>query len=86
MEAVRICGANKVFAKPSDWNEAIDGPCDDLHVLKTETQMRSAWHPTNEEIDALMAGEVVLIAVFGQALPPLMVGVSVDNTSKMIGE
>lgn len=73
MYAARIDGATRCLAKPGDMS---DDECHSLHVRDVLTPegnpvMLSAWVPTPEELQALMAGGHVVLGVCGNAHPPV---------------
>ena len=47
----------------------------DLMVLRTENGFVSAWFPTPAELAALNQGAPVYLFIYGNAHPPVMVGV-----------
>jgi hypothetical protein len=40
--------------------------------------MVTAWHPTPDELAALMAGAAIHVQILGQSHPPIMVGVGLE--------
>lgn len=70
----RIEGATIELGKPDDWDDS-KGQCDSLPVRIEETDqgpcLSSAWYPKPEELQALLAGQPVILSVFGQAHPPV---------------
>lgn len=70
MNPLRIQGANL---------RLVGDGCKDLHVIKQEcpthgVSYTSAWEPTPDELAKIMAGEPILLTVFG-GVPPVWVGV-----------
>lgn len=71
MIPLRIAGANVQFSSPSG--------CSDISTLWVRRVQRpdgtemllSAWEPTEEELQALLAGGRVELAVMGAMLPPV---------------
>lgn len=74
MEAVRPFMATHTLGKPKDWDEAISGECYDLAV-RVDTglwplECTSAWRPTKQELEILLAGGVVEVSIVG-GQPPM---------------
>lgn len=64
----RIAGCTMELGKPADWDDS-KGECASLPVRVEQTNqgqcLTSAWYPTKEELALLLAGEPVLLSVFG---------------------
>ncbi len=68
-------GYNVIYRKPVDWNEAKDGPCDDVHVIKKNGYITSVWKPSEDELKELNSGGLVLMVFVGENFPPVSLGV-----------
>lgn len=70
-EATRNLGA------PANWDHSV--PCDSLPVRDVMTEignvMVSAWIPSNAELGRLLDGKPVLLYVYGNSHPPVMIEV-----------
>ena len=59
--------ADRVIGAPTNWDEALHGPCDALHVMVAKIDnMRmlcSFWKPTPEELAELNAGGSVMVGL-----------------------
>lgn len=80
MEVGRITQATRTLGKPSDWDEARDGPCHGLPVRievldNGMARFTSAWLPTPPELEALAAGGAIHLAILGATHPPVQVTV-----------
>lgn len=77
----RIERADRVLAAPPDWNEQTHSCCASLPIrvelVRGVPCMTSAWLPTAEELQALIAGAAVHLHVFNTSHP--VVGVSVGS-------
>jgi hypothetical protein len=77
----RIEGATRELGKPANWDETNPGQtCQSLPVVDIPPelggpQMVSAWFPTPDEVQRIVAGEPVYLAVFGTVHPPVCVWV-----------
>lgn len=67
-------GANIVYSKPADWDEATQGPCEDLAVIKKDGFISSIWKPDEAELAALNNGGYVLLVIASNELPPVSIG------------
>lgn len=81
MNPVKIPGANKEFAAPTDWDALRNGECVPLPVLMTVDDeglmlLQSAWKPDAAELEALNHGSAVVLTIFGHGHPPVSVGVT----------
>jgi hypothetical protein len=77
--------ANFVLCAPSDWDTKVDGICNDLHVIRDNSQntFTSFWHPDVAELAALNAGGSVMLVVKASAHPPIILATTdpKDKTS-----
>lgn len=58
-------GANVIYKAPPDWDAAKNGPCLDMHVQRTDDFAISRWWPSKGELDVLLAGGSVEVAIAG---------------------
>lgn len=76
MNPTTIAGATRNLGAPPNWNAPVDGECGTLPILDSRLEggtpaMTSAWQPTIEEIDAIVAGNPVYLRVIGHVHPPV---------------
>ncbi|WP_449411070.1 hypothetical protein [Methylobacterium komagatae] len=76
MHIGRITGATRNLGAPSNWNPETDGICGGLPIRDEPhrpgiNQMTSAWLPTTEEIERIVAGAPVYLVVLGVTHPPV---------------
>lgn len=74
----RIAGATNDLAKPKNWDDS-KGHCSTLPIRRVEFDgvpaMISAWQPTPDELQRLLAGESVHLIIWGVAHPPVAITV-----------
>jgi len=76
-----IRNATRVLGKPTDWDDAENGPCVGLPILDYEEPstgvkyMISLWEPSPEELKAIIAGAPIKLWVCGVAHPVVALGV-----------
>lgn len=58
-------GVTAIYKAPPDWDAEANGPCADLPVLRTDEFAISRWQPSYEELQTLLAGGLVEIAIAG---------------------
>lgn len=79
MEIGRISNATRKLGAPRDWNEKAHGPCGTLPIRDELTAagwgMTSAWLPTPEELEQLVAGAPIYLTVIGEVHPPVAMAV-----------
>lgn len=66
--------ANVVYRAPDDWDEAVNGKCLDISVIKKDGVIHSIWKPDEKELLFLNSGGYVLVAIVADDLPPISVG------------
>jgi hypothetical protein len=81
MTPIEIPGANVSLTPPTDWDEARDGVCMTLRVLRATDEdgrpvVQSAWRPSDIELTALVNGHAVLFTTYGRSHPPVWIGVT----------
>lgn len=76
----RIAGANVVMGPPEGWDDARQGKCLQLHVLRNNGRCYSAWEPTPAELEALNIGASVILSVVG-GQPPVWLEVDMLSAS-----
>lgn len=73
MEIKRIEGATRTFGAPHDWDAETNGKCYGLPVRDVDCEgtpfMVSAWEPTPQEMQALLAGETIKLWISGSVHP-----------------
>ncbi len=79
MRPTKTREANKVFTKPKNWDDAVDGTCGDLEVRiqpfgKRLVDFVSTWKPSQEELAQLNRGGVNELVIVGSQ-PPVMLQV-----------
>lgn len=80
MKAGMIEGATRVLGAPLGWNAQMNGECIGLPIREARLEsgqpvMISAWKPTREELDRLLAGAAIELGVCGVVHPPVSMGV-----------
>lgn len=77
----RIEGATRDLGAPAGWSEATHGPCGSLPIRDTVIDglhvMISAWAPEPADLEALAAGGVVHLYIYGTTHPVVAMGVSI---------
>ena len=76
MRAIKLPGATRTMAAPSDWSDQI--PAEELDIIDIEGFMVSTWAPTDEEREQIAAGANVNLWIHGQRFHPI-VGMSVGQ-------
>jgi hypothetical protein len=75
----RVAGATHVLGAPRNWDEDRAGKCNPLVVRKDMSEagpvMTSAWFPTADELDRLIAGAPIHLTIFGEAHPPVALSI-----------
>lgn len=75
MKPVRIKGATGVLGPPAGWDHAT-APVVDLYVRQDvyfgRPTVASAWQPSEEDIANILAGEPIILRIFGTGHPPVM--------------
>lgn len=83
-----INGDGRVLSRPVGWDEEV--PCEGLQVedyrVGDSNVMKSKWLPTGTELDAILAGEPITLWVWGEAHPPVAVGVDNSDDYEEIAE
>ena len=54
-----------IYKAPPDWNEAEHGQCADLPVQRTDEFAISRWRPNGDELQRLLAGGSIEVAIAG---------------------
>jgi hypothetical protein len=72
----RIHGGTRVLGAPEGWDPAKSGECAALEIRDRDEVMDSAWYPTAEEKAAIMAGQPVVLTIWGRSHPPVSVNVA----------
>lgn len=79
MEIKRIEGATRTFGAPHEWDADKHGKCYGLPVrdvlVDGSPVMISAWEPSPQELQALLAGETIKLWIFGTSHPVVSVSV-----------
>ena len=79
MHIGRINEATRVLKAPADWVKDKQGPCSGLPIRDEPTTagpgMTSAWYPTPEEIERIVAGAPIYLTVLGTVHPPVSISV-----------
>lgn len=78
MKPGKIEGATAVLQPPAGWNSVEAGECDVLEIREDGKLMSSAWYPSPEEIAAIVAGQPVILTVYGNGHPPVSVNVGMS--------
>lgn len=78
MRSLEFAEANKRYVAPKGWDEAVDGKCDELHVLNADGTCLSLWSPDEAERSKIAQGHPVALQVVG-AQPPVAVFVSANH-------
>lgn len=77
MIIANILGHTRVLHAPQNWDGSVE--CLDLPILDVPTSagnvMVSAWLPSAEELARLNEGKGILLYVFGEGHPPVMIEV-----------
>lgn len=86
MNPIKIPGANKEFAAPTDWDGLRNGECATLPVLMTVDDeglmlLQSAWKPDAAELEALNHGSAVVLMIFGRGHPPVSLSVTHESVA-----
>lgn len=68
-----IEGATRVLGAPEGNPEVKPLAIRDIQYEDGTRAVMSAWLPTREEVDAIMAGEPVYLIIFGATMPPAYV-------------
>ena len=75
-----VC-TTRVLGAPWSWDKAKQGNCGSLPIYDVETTagpgMESAWIPTPEEVQRIIAGAPILLMVLGRMHPPVSMTVGV---------
>lgn len=83
MTPVQIANANAHFGAPQDWDVTTKGECLTLPVRVGEIDgskvYQSAWRPSREELDQLIAGQAIVLTLWGVQL---VVGVHVERPAE----
>ena len=77
MDIVEIDNATRVLGEAQGYRGL---PIRDI-AIGNERFMMSAWAPTQEEIEALRNGALIILSVAGTAHPPVLI--NVGNTAGM---
>ena len=85
MLPVEIPGSNVSLTPPKGWDEARDGKCETLRVLRGPLEdgrviVQSAWLPSAEELACLNKGHAVLFTAYGATHPPIWIDVTPVRT------
>lgn len=75
MQPVHFTGVTHIYKSPPDWDSKAHGPCADLPVQRTADFAISRWQPSYSELQTLLAGGAVEIAIAG-GQPAIAVGVA----------
>lgn len=70
-----IEGATRILQAPADQPDVKPLAIRDVQYEDGSRAVMSAWLPSREELDRLIAGEPVYLVVFGTSMPPCYVGV-----------
>ena len=74
MERMQHPSNNAVLGAPAGWDQKTL-PCNALAVTRTDWDgvpaVVSFWTPTPEEIEAIKAGQPVMLSVVGNTMPPV---------------
>lgn len=83
-----VAGATRILGAPKSWDAERQGSCAALAVRDEMTAagqgMTSAWFPTPDEIERLLAGAPVYLTVLGEQHPPVML--QVGEPAEAVGE
>lgn len=74
MIPLRIAGATHYLGAPKGWEPEKDGNCRHLAVRVDDNVWQSAWEPTPQELELLVAGGSIVLSVVG-GQPPVMLTV-----------
>lgn len=77
MDWVNFKGANLQLGKPRDWDDATQGECGTLPVLRDDAGFVSCWRPTPDELAMLNDGGVVTLTVIGEGHPPVSLATAI---------
>lgn len=75
MQTRTIRGANFTFKAPADMPDCQDLP---VRLERSNGEMlhtSSAWYPTPDELALLNAGEPVVLTIWGNGMPPVLLWV-----------
>jgi hypothetical protein len=79
MHTGRISGCTRVLGAPQDWDVKVHGPCGGLPIRDEITTagkgMTSAWFPTPDELERILAGAPIYLTVLGINHPPVSMSV-----------
>lgn len=78
MLATEIPGANATLGPPKDWNKEKNGECGSLNVIydSRKNTFTSAWKPSKDELEVLMAGGFVSVCIYSNVHPAISIGVA----------
>lgn len=90
MNPLRHPKTNAELGKPQGWDEAAQGPCMALPVVRGTLpdgmpRIDSFWKPTDAELKALNEGGAVNLAVFAKSHPVVWVG-AISHTGKLVDQ
>ena len=76
MRAREFAGQNHIFKPPSGFQQTEEITIGMLPVYVSRndaglTEIASVWQPTEEELDLLLKGAVVVLRVLGETMPPV---------------
>lgn len=72
MQPIRFEGYESILGAPVGWNEAEQGPCEGLPIIRMDGACVSVWKPTLVERLRIMFGEnIQLHVVSGVTQPPV---------------
>jgi hypothetical protein len=74
MQPGKIAGWTNAMGAPEGWDEQTSEPCNVLHVRVTQrdgyASFESAWFPTPDQIERMIAGAPVIASIAG-GQPPM---------------
>lgn len=67
---------NAHHGKPKDWDDERDGICQTLPTVSSGVIHMSFWQPTPNELDMLLRGGSINLAIIAEQHPVISVGVN----------